>query len=286
MQKSITPLAKSVIIGLLLVCIPLIADAANVSGILSMNNKTVKITHGYVDMGKPDEPIIALSDKPLPADQIPFLQADYAEKNKVHAVVFGISAGEKKLHSAMKWIYFGGDTDIPFTVLRDDKVLLILNQLDGTVADGKIWTPNPVTLTDLTYSFDVSFTLSLKEALAAALAPKQVSFTGDESPPVMAYREYYRAIMEGNVDTMRKYLTAKAHKEFEAFDAKELEIALELLKMRPEKLKVEKPDIAGERAVFTVEGMEGSSTAMGSIIMIREGGTWKVLEDKWKVTSK
>jgi hypothetical protein len=286
MQVSISYPAKSVIFGLLLVCIPFIADAADVSGTLSVNNKMVKVTHGYVDMMKPDEPIIVLSDKPLPADQIPFLQADYAEKNKVHAVVFGISVGEKKLHSAMKWVYFGGDAEIPFAVLHGDNVLLVLKQLDGSVVDGKIGTPHPVTLTDLTYSFDVSFSLSLKEALAAASAPKQVSFTGDESSPVMAYREYYRAVMGGNVDTMKKYLTAQALREFEAFDAKEREIALELLKMRPENLKVRKPDIAGDRAFFTVEGTEGSAMATGSITMIREGGIWKVLEDKWKVTSK
>ncbi len=65
-------------------------NAADVSGTLDINKKKFKLTHGYVDMVQPEEPVIVLSDKPLPAEQIPFLNADYTLKNKVHAVVFGI----------------------------------------------------------------------------------------------------------------------------------------------------------------------------------------------------
>ena len=260
--------------------------AMDVSGTLDIDKKKLKIRYGYIDMGKPEEPVIILSDKPLPPDQIPFLQADYATKNDIHAVVFGIVRNEKKLSSDMRWVYFGKDADIPFSVFPSDKVSLDLKQADDTLVRGKVKTSQPVNLTDLTYSFDASFKLSAKDALARASAPKKVSFSGDDSPPVRVYKEYYKAIMEGNFEGMKKYLVAKNLKELEAMDGKDREMVLDVLKMRPEQLKIEKPSIAGDQAIFKASCKEGSSVSTGSIKMIMEDGTWKVLEDKWESVSK
>jgi uncharacterized protein YgiM (DUF1202 family) len=260
--------------------------AADVSGTLEINKKKLKIPYGYIDMGKPEEPVIILSDKPLPPDQIPFLQADYATKNNVHAVVIGIVRNEKKISSDMRWVYFGKDADIPFSVFPSDKVSLDLKQADDNLVVGKIKTSQPVNLTDLTYSFDASFKLDAKAALAKASAPKNVSFSGDDSAPVKAYKEYYKAIMEGNFDGMKKYLVAKNLQELEAMDSKEREMVLDFLKMRPEQLKIEKPSITGDQATFKVSGKEGSGVSTGSIKMIIENGTWKLLEDKWESVSK
>jgi len=263
-----------------------IATAADVSGTLDINKKKFNLSHGYIDMGKPEEPVIILSDKPLPPDQIPFLQADYATKNNVHAVVFGIVRNEKKLSSDMRWVYFGKDADIPFSVFPGDKVSLDLKQADDTLVEGKIKTSQPIKLTDLTYSFDASFKLSAKAALAKASAPKNVSFSGDDSAPVKAYKEYYKAIMAGNFEDLKKYLVAKNLKEVEAMDSKEREMVLDILKMRPEQLKIEKPSITGDQATFKASGKEGSAVCTGSVKMVIENGAWKVLEDKWQSTSK
>ena len=260
--------------------------AADVSGTLDINKKKLKIAYGYIDMGKPEEPVIILSDKPLPPDQIPFLQADYATKNNVHAVVFGIVRNEKKLSSDMRWVYFGKDAEIPFSVFPGDKVSLDLKQADDTLVQGKVKTSQPVSLTDLTYSFDASFKLSAKAALAKASAPKNVSFSGDDSAPVKAYKEYYKAIMAGNFEDLKKYLVAKNLKEVEAMDSKEREMVLDILKMRPEQLKIEKPSITGDQATFKASGKEGSAVSTGSVKMVIENGAWKVLEDKWQSTSK
>lgn len=260
--------------------------AADVSGTLGINKKKLNLSHGYIDMEKPEEPVIILSDKPLPPDQIPFLQADYATKNNVHAVVFGIVRNEKKLSSDMRWAYFGKDADIPFSVFPSDKVSLDLKQADDTLVEGKIKTSQPVNLTDLIYSFDASFKLSAKAALAKASAPKKVSFSGDDSAPVKAYKEYYKAIMAGNFEDLKKYLVAKNLKELEAMDGKEREMVLDIMKMRPEQLKIEKPSITGDQATFKASGKEGSAISTGSIKMVIENGTWKVLEDKWQSVSK
>ncbi len=265
---------------------PSLAAGADVSGTLEINRKKFRLSQGYIDMVKPEEPVIVLSDKSLPPDQVPFLQADYATKNNVHAVVFAIVRNEKKLSSEMKWAYFGKDADIPFSVLPGETVSLDLKQADDTLVEGTIKTSQPVKLTDLTYSFDASFKLSAKAALAKASAPKNVSFSGDDSPPVKAYKEYYRAIMAGNSEGIKKYLVAKNLKELEAMDAKDREMVFDFLKMRPEQLKIEKPSVSGDQAAFKASGKEGSAISTGSIKMVIEDGAWKVLEDKWESVSK
>ncbi len=271
---------------LLLLCLlPRVAGAADVSGTLEINKKKFKLAHGYIDMVQPEEPVIVLSDKPLPEEQIPFLNADYVVKNKVHAVVFGIVSKDKKI-SDMRWVYLGGDGDIPVTVFPEDIISLDLKQADESVVEGKIKTVRPKTLTDLTYSFNASFKLSAKAAREKALAPRKVSFTGDDSAPVKAYEDYYRAVMAGEAGAMKKNLAAKSLKDFESMDAREQEMVLEMMKMRPEALKIAKPAIAGNEATFKAEGKEGTGLSTGTIKMQLEDGKWKVLEDKWSTVIK
>ena len=271
---------------LLLLCLlPPAAGGADVSGTLEINNAKFKLAHGYIDMVQPEEPVIVLSDKPLPEEQVPFLNADYAVKNKVHAVVFGIVSKEKKI-SYMRWVYLGGDGDIPVTVFPEEIISLDLKRADESVVEGKIKTVRPKTLSDLTYSFAATFKLSAKAAREKALAPRKVSFTGDDSAPVKVYRDYYRAIMSGDAGEMKKNLAATSLKEFESMDAKEQEMVLEMMKMRPEELKIAKPAIAGNEATFKAEGKEGTGVSTGTIKMQLEEGKWKVLEDKWSTVMK
>jgi len=271
---------------LMLCLLPLAASAADVSGTLEINKKKFKLAHGYIDMVNTEEPVIVLSDKPLPAEQVPFLNADYAVKNKVHAVVFIIIAKDKKISKELALIYTGGDYDSPAVGFPDDIISLDLKRADETIVEGKIRTTKPNTLGGLTYSFSGSFKLSSKAALAKASAPKKASFSGDDSAPVKAYKEYYRAIMGGDAGAMKKNLAAKSLKEFESMDAKEQEMVLEMMRMRPEALKMAKPVIAGKEATFRAEGKEGAGVSTGTIKMLLEDGRWKVLEDKWSSVFK
>ncbi len=51
-----------------------ITTASDVSGTLEINKKEFSLSYGYMDLRKPEEPIITLSDKPLPPEQIRFLE--------------------------------------------------------------------------------------------------------------------------------------------------------------------------------------------------------------------
>ncbi len=263
-----------------------IATAADVSGTLEINKKEFSLSYGYMDLRKPEEPIITLSDKPLPPEQIRFLEPYYTLKEKVHALLFGVIRKDKKLSSGVKWVYFGGDAGIPFSVFNKDKVSLDLAEADDAFVEGKINTIQPVKLTDLTYSFDASIKVSTKTAFAKASIPKKVSFSGDNSAPVKAYKEYYKAIMAGSFEGVKKYLVAKDLRELEAMDSKELDMMLDDMGMRPEQVRINKPSITRDQAVFKVSGKEGSTVFTGSIKMVIENGTWKVLEDKWESASQ
>jgi len=56
--------------------------------------------------------------------------------------------------------------------------------------------------------------------------------------------------------------------------------------MRPEAVKISKPTVSGNEASFKAEGKEGKNISTGSIKMVKEGGAWKVLEDKWSTEIK
>ena len=106
--------------------------------------------------------------------------------------------------------------------------------------------------------------------------------TGDDSPPARAYREYYLAILKGDVEQMGKYLAAANIRQFESMDGREREMVLELFKMRPKEVKINKPVVSGDQASFTVEDREISGEkSTGAVKMVLEEGAWKVLEDKW-----
>jgi len=154
-------------------------------------------------------------------------------------------------------------------------------------AEGTIKTSTPKTLSDLTYAFEATFKLSAKAALEKANAPKKASFSGDDSAPVRAYKEYYRAILAGDAAAMKKNLCSKSLKEFEQMtDPKDQAMAMGLMQMRPESIKIAKPATTGNEATFKAEGLEGTGLSTGTVKMLLEDGAWKVLEDKWSTVYK
>jgi hypothetical protein len=274
-------------IALMLCMLPLAVSAADVSGTLVINNKEFKLSYGYIDMLNPEEPLIVLSDKPLPDEEVPYLSTDYSVQNKVHAIIFGIILKDKKISNDLAQLRTGGDYSSPAVGYPVEMVSLQLKRADESVVEGAIKTTKPVIDSDLTYSFSASFKLSAKAALEKANAPKEASFSGDDSAPVKVYREYYRAIMAGDAAAMKKHLCAKSLKEFEEMaDPRDQAMVMDLMKMRPAAIEIAEPVIAGNEATFKAEGKEGTGVSTGAIKMTMENGQWTVLEDKWSTVFK
>jgi hypothetical protein len=111
--------------------------------------------------------------------------------------------------------------------------------------------------------------------------------TGDSSPPSKAYARYYRLCLEGEIAKLLDCLASVSRKQLESMDQPIREMALEVLRMKPAKIRIGKPIITGQAASFKVEGFPpAGEKATGSVKMVLEDGTWKILEDKWAYESK
>ena len=258
------------------------------SGSLTLNKTKIKLVHAYVDVVNPDEPVVVISDKPLPADDfcISILSEEFIKEKKVHAIVFSISRKEKKLTESIRFLFFPGKKT-HFASIGNQAVLNIKSP-DGAMLEGKITTPKPVVddFFEVTFSFDASFQVSLSKP-AAKSASKKIVVKGDTSPPAKAYAEYYRACTAGDIDKVRSFLHAKNREEFDAYDKEMREAVMYTLQMRPAKITISKPTVEGDNVSLTINGSSKyGEKATGSVKMVLEGGTWRVLEDKWEFTTK
>ena len=134
----------------------------DVSGSLNVNGAKVNLVHAYVDETDPAEPIVVLSDKALPTEAIPFLPEKLVKEQKVHAIAFSISRKDKKLTNTYGKVYYPGEEmGVGMGRVEDGKVALVITRFDATMIEGKISTPKQVRFSDVSYSFDASFKVSL-----------------------------------------------------------------------------------------------------------------------------
>ncbi len=134
----------------------------NVSGSLTVDGKKVALVYAYVDEVQPDEPIVVLSDKPLPADAIPFVPEKLVKEQKIHAIAFSISRRDKKLTNTYGMLkYPGNASGVGLGRVEEGGMSLGIKKLDDSILEGKIATTKPVKLSYISYSFDLSFKVGL-----------------------------------------------------------------------------------------------------------------------------
>jgi len=258
---------------------------APVAGSLTINGQQTALVKAYVDES-PDDLILVLASKEIPRDVLPFIGEEVARKQKIHAVVFTISRAKRVLEPrGLKGVYYPGP-EMGFAGIAEGKSKLVLTRLDATGVAGRITTPAPVTLNDLSYSFDASFSLPLG-ASAPAPPPAKVDVTGDASPPARAYADYYHAAFSGSADKIRPFLAKPRLQELDKADPKTRGMMLELLKSNPEQIRITKATSKGSTAALTVEGVNETATrSTAEVTMVNEGGSWKVQKEKWSITNK
>ena len=258
---------------------------APVAGSLTINGQQTALVKAYVDES-PDDLILVLASKEIPRDVLPFIGEEVARKQKIHAVVFTISRAKRVLEPrGLKGVYYPGP-EMGFAGIAEGKSKLVLTRLDATGVAGRITTPAPVTLNDLSYSFDASFSLPLG-ASAPAPPPAKVDVTGDASPPARAYADYYHAAFSGSADKIRPFLAKPRLQELDKADPKTRGMMLELLKSNPEQIRITRATSKGSTAALTVEGVNETATrSTAEVTMVNEGGSWKVQKEKWSITNK
>jgi hypothetical protein len=133
-------------------------DGKEVSGNLVLDGKTVALEHAYVDESDADEPIVVLSDKPLPADAVPFLPEKLVKEKGIHAVGFSVSRKDKRLTNTFGKVYGPGhELGVGLGRMEDERVRLVIQRLDASAIEGTIKTVKPVVLSSASYSFELTF---------------------------------------------------------------------------------------------------------------------------------
>jgi hypothetical protein len=282
--KLLNLVVSIAVVSLLSVLAPSNAGAS-VSGALTANGQKAPLILTYIDEG-PEDIIVVLASKEVPSDAVPFIGEEVARKFKIHAIAFTVSRAGKNLSQGFNGVFYPG-TDMGYSALAISDATLQVKRLDAEGIEGRIFTPKAVASSDLTYSFDATFSIPLGKAAPAA-APVAVKISGDvASPPTAAYAEYYRVVFSGDEQKIRSFLTAARVKEFDAMDADTRKAMLEIMKSNPPEIRIGKPVMAGNTATFPVEGLNLPTTKTSAeVTMIKGGNAWKVEKEKWSTTSK
>jgi hypothetical protein len=134
------------------------ASDKEVSGSLVVDGKTVPLGHAYMDVMDPDEPIVVLSDKPLPAEAVPFIPEKLVKANQIHAVAFSLSRKDGKLTNTFGKVYCPGhELGVGLGRVEEGNVSLTVTRNDASEVDGSVATVNPVELSSIAYSFSLTF---------------------------------------------------------------------------------------------------------------------------------
>jgi hypothetical protein len=282
--KLLNLVVSIAVVSLLSVLAPSNAGAT-VSGALTANGQKAPLILTYIDEG-PEDIIVVLASKEVPSDAVPFIGEEVARKFKIHAVAFTVSRANKSLSAGFNGVFYPGP-EMGYAAMAVDDATLQVKRFDAEGIEGRIFTPKAVASSDLTYSFDATFSIPLGKAAPAA-TPVTVKISGDvASPPTAAYAEYYKVVFSGDEQKIRSSLTAARMKEFDAMDADTRKAMLEIMKSNPPEIRLGKPVMAGNTATFPVEGLNLPTTKTSAeVTMIKEGDAWKVEKEKWSTTSK
>jgi hypothetical protein len=157
-----TPLAVSLltVLGFLARPVPVSAASSDreVSGNLVVDGRTVPLEHAYLDVTDPDEPIVVLSDKALPAEAVPFIPEKLVKGDQIHAIAFSLSRKDGKLTNTFGKVYCPGhELGVGLGRVEEGNVSLSVTRDDATEVDGSVATVKPVTLSYISYAFSLTF---------------------------------------------------------------------------------------------------------------------------------
>ena len=87
-----------------------------------------------------------------------------------------------------------------------------------------------------------------------------------------------------SVDQLLPYMSASRRKEIESTPAGERAKMFEFIKMvQPTGVKVLKEEKTATGATLTTEGVDSDKKKMtGTVVIVREGGAWKIQDESWK----
>ena len=100
--------------------------------------------------------------------------------------------------------------------------------------------------------------------------------------PEAVYAKFHKAGVEANFDEMRKWGSAAGAAEIAAMPAAQREEALKFLAgLLPKTYTIDSKSVSASRATLRVSSKQPQGTVYGVVTLLKEGGEWKVEEEKW-----
>lgn len=131
----------------------------------------------------------------------------------------------------------------------------------------------------LVFSF-LLLLISFAGIVLAADAGKALPADGGD--PGKAYMAYHKAIVSGDLDSLKKLVTAEQVKSMDDPDFKKMFPMMQ--SMTAKDIKITGGTMNGNAATLNAEGTDpmGGGKTKGTIQMVLEDKQWKVKEDSWK----
>ena len=253
------------------------ATAENLAGgNLTVDGETTTIEYAYADIFDGDITVV-LTSKTIPEDMVPDGVYNLGKKGKFRGIVFVVSkekqalltGGLEKLinaiHFAPLWNNLGSVGNGNLTI----------EQLDDDTLSGKISTPSDNELAGHIFSYEISFSVSIKKE------PLQLEISGKANPPAKAFAAWGKALLAGDSDEYKRH-TSREILEFLPEDPKELALGMELQQsMFPTKIEILSSTIDGQKAILVMIGLRSGNVSDGNATMLLEDGEWKVNKQTW-----
>lgn len=256
-----------------------VARAANtVEGTLTANGNTVPLRAVIPEAGMGQVGLL-LTEEALPAPCGVYDAFVLADAGRLRGMALSIDKETRTIERAgINGLYHESLNGRLGTIGEPE---VTIERFDDEVLKGSVSLASG-TFGDHTFSYNATFQVDL--ATERPTLEGKVSGAGD-SQPAQAYAKYYEAMMAGQLDDGRKYVTDENAEQMTGEDA---ELFLEFFQEgHPPTATITAAKEEGNTAELTVEGeiagCMGVENGTAKVDMVKESGVWKVVLESWEM---
>jgi hypothetical protein len=96
-----------------------------------------------------------------------------------------------------------------------------------------------------------------------------------------AYLAYFKAMIAGDIPTLKKHLSRERIKELDAPDTAQM-LAM-VTGLYPSQSQITAVNVTGDTATITLSGQSQMGTVSGTVNLVKEDGLWKVSKESWEM---
>jgi hypothetical protein len=242
-------------------------------GTLTVNGETVTLKHAYARSGPgafaadTDDIRVVLTDRPVDAAVLAddFAIGKLVRAGQVRGVEVIVSAGKEPISGSILDRAFKGSMSVA-GVHR-----LEIDKQDGDRFAGRLYMEKPSTFMDVTFQYQARFDTPIVRR-----PPSQTASSQDleSTPQARTVRAFMKAVAAGDLNALRRTLSAEALKELEGMDAKE---TLEMMKaFLPQGGAISSIEVEGTTAAVKIVEKEAGMTSTTTVRLVLENKEWKI----------